>query len=68
MFTSTRDGNPEIYLINPDGSANKYKRPLKDFPRTGHIGLQDHHYDVWFKNIRVKPLAGEKGRTDAGAK
>ena len=40
---------------NPDGSANKYKRPLKDFPRVGHVGLQDHHHDVWFKNIKVKP-------------
>ena len=41
---------------NPDGSANKYKKPLKDFPREGHIGLQDHNHDVWYRDIRVKRL------------
>ena len=41
---------------NPDGTPNKYNKPLKDFPRTGYVGLQDHHHDVWFKNIKVKPL------------
>ena len=41
---------------NPDGSQNKYNKPLKDFPRSGYIGLQDHGHDVWFKNIKVKPI------------
>jgi hypothetical protein len=48
---------------NPDGTENKYKRPLKDFPRVGRIGLQDHNkvgnpvtHDAWFKNIKVKRL------------
>lgn len=40
----------------PDGSKNKYKMAVKDFPRTGLIGLQDHGRPVWFKNIKVKPL------------
>jgi hypothetical protein len=41
---------------NPDGSANKYKKPLKEFPRDGHIGLQDHNHDVWYRDIKVKRL------------
>lgn len=28
--------------MNPDGSPNKFKRPLKEFARIGYIGLQDH--------------------------
>lgn len=40
---------------NPDESKNKYKRALKDFPREGYVGLQDHNHDVWYKNIRIKP-------------
>jgi hypothetical protein len=41
---------------NLDGSPNKYKKALRDFPREGHIGLQDHNHDVWYRNIRVKRL------------
>jgi len=41
---------------NPDGSKNKYKAALKDFPREGHLGLQDHGHAVWYKNLKVKPL------------
>jgi hypothetical protein len=41
---------------NPDGTPNKFDKALKDFPRTGYIGLQDHGHDAWFKNIKVKPL------------
>jgi hypothetical protein len=41
---------------NPDGTANKFKKPLKDFPRKGFIGLQDHHKPVWFRNVRIKTL------------
>jgi hypothetical protein len=48
---------------NPDGTENKYKKPLKDFPRTGKIGLQDHNkvgakdvHHAWFRNIKIKPL------------
>ena len=35
---------------NPDGSRNKFKTALKDLPRTGHIGFQDHGQNVWFRN------------------
>jgi hypothetical protein len=41
---------------NPDGTSNKYRKALKDFARSGHIGFQDHGHAVWFCNIRVKPL------------
>lgn len=40
----------------PDGTRNKYKKAVKDFPRSGLIGLQDHGRPVCFKNIRIKPL------------
>lgn len=41
---------------NLDGTKNKYRRALKDFPRAGHVGLQDHNHDVWYRNIKIKPL------------
>jgi len=41
---------------NPDGTKNKYKKALADYPREGHIGLQEHGKPVWYRNIRVKKL------------
>ena len=41
---------------NPDGSENKFKTALKDLPRTGHIGFQDHGHNVWFRNVYLKKL------------
>jgi hypothetical protein len=41
---------------NPDGTPNKYRNALKDFPREGKIGLQEHGAVVAYRNIRVKPL------------
>ncbi len=41
---------------NPDGSRNKFKTALKDLPRKGHIGFQDHGQDVWYRNIYLKSL------------
>ena len=41
---------------NPDGTTNKFKTALKDLPRIGHIGFQNHGQVVWFKNIKIKKL------------
>jgi hypothetical protein len=41
---------------NIDGTENKFNRPLKDFPRLGYIGFQQHGGRVWFRNIKVKEL------------
>ncbi len=41
---------------NPDGSPNKFRTALKDFKRTGFIGLQDHDDPVWYRHVRVKRL------------
>jgi hypothetical protein len=40
----------------PDGTPNKFKKAVKDFPRKGYVGLQDHGYNAWYKNIKLKPL------------
>jgi len=41
---------------NPDGTPNKFRKPLKDFARSGHIGFQDHGRPVWYRNVRLKRL------------
>jgi len=40
----------------PDGSRHKFRNAIKDFPRKGYLGLQDHGYNVWFKNVKLKEL------------
>ncbi len=40
----------------PDGTSDKFKKSVKDFPRKGYIGLQDHGYNAWFKNIKLREL------------
>lgn len=42
--------------MNPDGTPNKFKTALKDLPRTGRIGFQNHGQVVWFKDVSIKPL------------
>lgn len=41
---------------NPDGSGNKFKMAIKDFPRVGSIGFQDHGKKVWYRNMKIKAL------------
>ncbi|OAM88410.1 DUF1080 domain-containing protein [Termitidicoccus mucosus] len=40
---------------NPDGSANKFKKALKDCARSGRIGLQGT-YPVAFRNLEITRL------------
>lgn len=39
-----------------DGTRHKFRQAIKDFPRQGYLGLQDHGHDVWYKNIKIKKL------------
>lgn len=45
---------------NPDGTPNKFKKALKDFARSGPIGLQGLHgkaqAPVWYRNLKIKAL------------
>lgn len=45
---------------NPDGTENKFSKPLKDYARRGPIGFQGIHGRegklVWFRNLKVKEL------------
>jgi hypothetical protein len=45
---------------NPDGTPNKFAQALKDFSRSGPIGLQGLHgkaqAPVWYRNLRIKEL------------
>jgi hypothetical protein len=45
---------------NPDGTRNKFSTPLKDYARSGPIGLQGLHgkeaAPVWFRNLKVSVL------------
>ena len=45
---------------NPDGTKNKFNTAYKDMARAGFIGLQFHGQPVQFRNLKVKPLGGEK--------
>jgi 3-keto-disaccharide hydrolase len=49
---------------NPDGTKNKFKTSLKDFPREGHIGFQDHGAEVHFRSIRIKRAGSKNGTAD----
>ncbi|MBI5690495.1 MAG: DUF1080 domain-containing protein [Verrucomicrobia bacterium] len=46
--------------LNPDGTKNKFAKALKDFSRSGPIGLQGLHgkaqAPVWYRNLRIKEL------------
>lgn len=38
-----------------DGSSHKFKNvTVKDLPRSGYLGFQDHGQDCWYKNVKIK--------------
>jgi len=39
---------------------NGQRRAIKDFARKGYLGFQDHGHPVWYKNVKVLVLDGEK--------
>jgi hypothetical protein len=59
VIDASLDSWPEIGK-NPDGTPNKFKKALKDFARSGPIGLQGLHgkaqAPVWYRNLKIKPL------------
>lgn len=53
----------EYTLWTPEWNAMVAKSKFKDFPgftegiaHEGLIGLQDHGYDVWFRNVKIREL------------
>ena len=45
--------------MRPDGTEHKFNVAFAEHPRKGYIGFQDHGDDVWFKNVKLKPLNTE---------
>ena len=45
--------------LRPDGTEHKFRRAIKDFARSGYIGLQDHDTDAWYKNIKIRELTSD---------
>ncbi len=46
--------------LNPDGTTNKFTRALKDFPRRGRIGFQNHGQIAWFRDVEIRVLGEER--------
>ena len=40
----------------PDGRKHKFGFAVKDLPRRGYIGFQDHGQKVWYKNVKILEL------------
>jgi hypothetical protein len=59
VIDANLDNWPEVGK-NPDGTPNKFKKALKDFARSGPIGLQGLHgaaqAPVWYRHLKIKVL------------
>lgn len=59
IIDANLDNWPEVGK-NPDGTPNKFKKALKDFARSGPIGLQGLHgkaqAPVYYRNLKIKVL------------
>lgn len=42
--------------LRPDGTMHKFGVAIKELPRKGYLGFQDHGKKVWFKNVKIKEL------------
>ena len=42
--------------VRPDGSKHKFGVAIKDMPRTGYLGFQDHGHKCWYKNVKLREL------------
>lgn len=43
--------------LRGDGTPHKFAgKAIKDFARSGYIGLQDHGHELWYKNLKLKKL------------
>ena len=43
----------------PNGEEHKFPAAFAHHPKRGHIGIQDHGDNVWYKNIKIKVLGEE---------
>ncbi|MDP1587314.1 MAG: DUF1080 domain-containing protein [Prosthecobacter sp.] len=59
VINANLDHWPEVKK-NPDGTPNKFPVALKDFARSGPIGLQGLHgkaqAPVWYRNVKIKVI------------
>lgn len=39
-----------------DGSQHKFGVAIKDLPRKGYLGFQDHGHPCWYKNVKILEL------------
>jgi hypothetical protein len=42
--------------FRPDGTRHKFYSAIKDMPRVGYLGFQDHGHPVWYKNVKLLEL------------
>ena len=42
--------------LRPDGTKHKFGTTVKEMPRSGYLGFQDHGKKVWYKNVKLLEL------------